>query len=191
MNDFNFESSRDILKYVSDLYTKLVLLPLLPFAFLRDMMSVVTAFKTKEISDSLYRGRGHFPLCFSSSIYFLRTSWNLWRSAVTASFPATSPSLSITIAPLSLSIKEKCKRVSKHVLANSSLNVSSVSESTFVLVAEWMEPLFNKMTTFRMNSLGMLDEYGRTSVRSNSIIWQSIASSDMRSSKLRSAGAHL
>lgn len=59
------------------------------------------------------------------------------------------------------------------------------------LVAECMEPLFSSTTIFKIKSFGMLDAYGKISFRISSIIWQSVASSDIKSSKLRSAGAQL
>lgn len=56
-----------------------------------------------------------------------------------------------------------------------------------VELAEWIEPLFNNTTTFKTKSFGTMWQCGKTSSRSNSITWQSTASSAAASSGLRSA----
>lgn len=45
--------------------------------------------KREPSTVSTYLGNGHFPLSFSSSTYFTRTSLNLWRRDVTASLVVT------------------------------------------------------------------------------------------------------
>ena len=72
----------------------------------------------------MYLGSGHFPLSFSSSTYFLTTSWHRCNSDNTASL-VIEPSLD-----LDLLMYENWRSVSKHVLANSSrsLRLESVSE---------------------------------------------------------------
>lgn len=132
-------------------------------AFFIEMTRVATAFSTNDISLNRYLGRGHFPLCLSSSLNFLRTSSKRCSRAVIANWPATPPSLFVSwmLVPslFALSSKrENCSSVSKQVLANSSRNFISVSQPGLAAVAEWIDPLFNKTTTFRMKWWGISPE---------------------------------
>ena len=76
-----------------------------------------------------YLGRGHLPLRRSSSTYWCSTSWNRFKRAVTAKRPARPPSIPRNSPDSSPSNKENCSNVSKHVFANSSRNLCSLSPS--------------------------------------------------------------